>query len=48
MGAYADGFRTVLAEWGYTPSSAAGQLQFMAHVSRWLVALLVTKHASIA
>ena len=37
LGPYADGFRTVLAEWGYTPSSAAGQLQLMAHVSRWLV-----------
>ena len=37
LGPYADGFRTVLAEWGYTPSSAAGQLQLMAHISRWLV-----------
>jgi integrase/recombinase XerD len=37
LGRYADGFRTVLAEWGYTPSSAAGQLQLMAHISRWLV-----------
>ena len=36
LGPYADGFRTVLAEWGYTPSSAAGQLQLMAHLSRWL------------
>ena len=34
---YADGFRTVLAERGYAPSSAAGQLQLMAHLSRWLV-----------
>jgi len=34
---YADGFRTVLAQRGYAPSSAAGQLQLMAHVSRWLV-----------
>lgn len=33
---YADGFRATLAERGYTPSSAAGQLQLMAHVSRWL------------
>jgi len=33
---YANGFRTVLAERGYTPSSAAGQLQVMAHLSRWL------------
>jgi len=32
----ADGFRAALAERGYTPSSAAGQLQLMAHVSRWL------------
>ena len=37
LGPYADGFRTVLAGWGYTPSSAAGQLQLMAHISRWLV-----------
>jgi len=34
---YADRFRTVLAELGYAPSSAAGQLQLMAHLSRWLV-----------
>ena len=34
---YTDGFRTVLAERGYAPSSAAGQLQLMAHLSRWLV-----------
>src|SRR5665811_2071554 len=34
---YADGFRAVLAQRGYAPSSAAGQLQLMAHVSRWLV-----------
>jgi hypothetical protein len=34
---YAEGFRTVLAERGYAPSSAAGQLQLMAHLSRWLV-----------
>jgi integrase/recombinase XerD len=33
---YADGFRSVLAERGYAPSSAAGQLQLMAHLSRWL------------
>ena len=33
---YADGFRAVLAERGYAPSSAAGQLQLMAHLSRWL------------
>jgi integrase/recombinase XerD len=33
---YADGFRTVLVERGYAPSSAAGQLQLMAHLSRWL------------
>jgi hypothetical protein len=37
LGRHADGFRTVLAEWSYTPSSAASQLQLMAHVSRWLV-----------
>lgn len=37
LGPYAVGFRTVLAGWGYTPSSAAGQVQLMAHVSRWLV-----------
>lgn len=36
LAAYADGFRAALAGWGYTPSSAAGQLQVMAHVSRWL------------
>jgi integrase/recombinase XerD len=34
---YADGFRATLAERGYAPSSAAGQLQLMAQVSRWLV-----------
>jgi len=34
---YADGFGTVLAARGYAPSSAAGQLQLMAHLSRWLV-----------
>jgi integrase/recombinase XerD len=34
---YADGFAAVLAQRGYAPSSAAGQLQLMAHVSRWLV-----------
>jgi hypothetical protein len=35
---FADGFRTVLAQRGYAPSStAAGQLQLMAYVSRWLV-----------
>ena len=33
---YVDGFGTMLSECGYTPSSAAGQLQLMAHVSRWL------------
>lgn len=32
----ADGFRAALAEREYTPSSAAGQLQLMAHLSRWL------------
>lgn len=33
---HTDGFRRVLAERGYAPSSAAGQLQVMAHLSRWL------------
>lgn len=33
---YAPGFREVLAGLGYAPSSAANQLQLMAHVSRWL------------
>ena len=33
---HADGFRMVLVERGYAPSSAAGQLQVMAHLSRWL------------
>jgi integrase/recombinase XerD len=37
LGPYADGFRSLLAERGYTSSSAAGQLQLMAHVSGWLV-----------
>jgi len=34
---YADGFAAVLVQRGYAPSSAAGQLQLMAHLSRWLV-----------
>src|SRR5204862_479817 len=33
---YADGLRAVVAERGYAPSSAARQLQTMAHLSRWL------------
>lgn len=33
---YRDGFEAALAERGYAPSSAAGQLQVMAYVSRWL------------
>ena len=33
---YASGFRTVLVGRGYAPSSAAGQLQVMGHLSRWL------------
>jgi len=33
---HAEGFRAVLAGCGYAPSSAAGQLQVMAHLSRWL------------
>ena len=37
LGPYADGFRAELAALGYKPSSAAGQLQVMAHLSRWLV-----------
>ena len=37
LGPYSDGFRTELAARGYAPSSAAGQLQVMAHLSRWLV-----------
>ena len=32
----AAGFREMLAGRGYAPSSAAGQLQVMAHLSRWL------------
>jgi len=34
---YANGFAAVLVQRGYAPSSAAGQLQLMAHLSRWLV-----------
>lgn len=37
LAAYSDGFRTVLRERGYTPASAAGQLQLMAQLSQWLV-----------
>jgi integrase/recombinase XerD len=37
LGPYSDGFRAELAARGYEPSSAAGQLQVMAHLSRWLV-----------
>lgn len=33
---HAEGFRAMLAGRGYAPSSAAGQLQLMAHMSRWL------------
>jgi integrase/recombinase XerD len=33
---HAVGFREMLAGRGYAPSSAAGQLQVMAHLSRWL------------
>lgn len=36
LACYAQGFAARLAERGYTPSSTAGQLQLMAHVSRWL------------
>jgi site-specific recombinase XerD len=35
--AYGDGFREELIGQGYTPASAARQLQLMAHMSRWLV-----------
>ena len=37
LGPYSEGFRTELVARGYEPSSAAGQLQVMAHLSRWLV-----------
>jgi integrase/recombinase XerD len=37
LGRYADRFRIELARRGYKPSAAAGQLQLMAHLSRWLV-----------
>jgi integrase/recombinase XerD len=33
---YAEGFRVELAGYGYAPSSAAGLLQVMAQLSRWL------------
>ncbi|HXZ72312.1 MAG TPA: hypothetical protein VEH31_15780, partial [Streptosporangiaceae bacterium] len=33
---HAEGFRAMLAGRGYAPSSAAGQLQVMAHLSWWL------------
>src|SRR5437868_5639471 len=33
---HAEGFRAMLAGHGYASSSAAGQLQVMAHLSRWL------------
>lgn len=36
MALYASGFRTVLVGRGYAPSSTAGQLQVMGHLSRWL------------
>ena len=36
LGQHAEGFRAMLAGRGYAPSSAAGQLQLMAHLSRWL------------
>lgn len=36
LAAHADGFRMVLAERGYAPSGAEGQLRVMAHLSRWL------------
>jgi hypothetical protein len=45
LGPYSDGFRTELAARGYEPSSAAGQLQVMAHLSRWLVDRGLDEHA---
>ena len=33
---YADGFRRELSRQGYSASPAAGHLQLMAHLSRWL------------
>lgn len=38
LAVYAVGFREALAGLGYTPGSAAAQLQLMAHLSRWLEA----------
>jgi len=35
--AYAAGFREELSMLGYSARSAAGHLQLMAHLSRWLV-----------
>ena len=35
--AYAAGFREELSALGYSARSAAGHLQLMAHLSRWLV-----------
>jgi integrase/recombinase XerD len=41
--AYAAGFREELSTLGYSARSAAGHLQLMAHLSRWLVEIgLVT------
>src|SRR6476661_5367403 len=37
LGAYAAGFRGELSALGYSARSAAGHLQLMAHLSRWLV-----------
>jgi hypothetical protein len=36
LGPYAIGFRTELHRQGYSSSPAAGHLQLMAHLSRWL------------
>ncbi len=36
LAAYADGFRSELAERGFAPASATRQLELMANVSRWL------------
>jgi integrase/recombinase XerD len=36
LGAFREGFSQSLLKLGYTPDSAANQLQLMAHLSRWL------------
>src|SRR6188472_3347033 len=42
LGAYAAGFREELSTLGYSARSAAGHLQLMAHLSRWLVEIGLT------